>query len=141
MGAGRGAHASLSLSGYPTSKVTFHLARPAQQSEIRVTVDGNIVRFGHQPHPDREAQDEKEQVGGGGVGNGNRAAFALLPCSVQSERPHAAHGRRPQGIFHRAERVSSFRGRALRMPETADCERVVAKVGHAGVYPTHLQSP
>lgn len=36
------------------------------QSEIRVTVDGQIVRFGHQPHPDREQKDEKEMVGGGG---------------------------------------------------------------------------
>lgn len=62
------------------------------QSEIRVSVDGNVVRFGHQPHPDREQMDEQEP-----------------------------------GIFHRAERVSSFRGRALRMPDNADCEQIQAK--------------
>ncbi len=32
------------------------LGRP--QSEIRVSVDANVVRFGHQPHPDREQKDE-----------------------------------------------------------------------------------
>lgn len=62
------------------------------KSEIRVSVDGNVVRFGHQPHPDREQKDEQES-----------------------------------GIFHRAERVSSFRGRALRMPDNADCEQITAK--------------
>ncbi|KAL4457980.1 hypothetical protein ABPG75_012845 [Micractinium tetrahymenae] len=62
------------------------------KSEIRVSVDGNVVRFGHQPHPDREQKDEQES-----------------------------------GIFHRAERVSSFRGRALRMPDNADCEQINAK--------------
>lgn len=38
------------------------------KSEIRVSVDGNVVRFGHQPHPDREQKDEEEQVGAGGMG-------------------------------------------------------------------------
>ncbi|PRW56077.1 tRNA-splicing ligase-like protein [Chlorella sorokiniana] len=64
----------------------------ASASEIRVSVDQNVVRFGHQPHPDREQKDEEEQ-----------------------------------GIFHRAERVSSFRGRALRMPDNADLEKITAK--------------
>lgn len=41
-----------------------------------MTVDGNIVRFGHQPHPDREAQDEKEQVWGAAAGEG----IAMSPC-------------------------------------------------------------
>ena len=43
----------------------FHPPPPAcrrrLQSEIRVSVEGNVVRFGHQAHPDREQKDEKEE--------------------------------------------------------------------------------
>ena len=31
------------------------------KSEIRVSTEGVVVRFGHQPHPDRQAKDEAEQ--------------------------------------------------------------------------------
>ncbi|PSC67475.1 hypothetical protein C2E20_8857 isoform B [Micractinium conductrix] len=60
------------------------------KTEIRVSMDGNVIRFGHQPHTDREQKDEDEP-----------------------------------GIFHRAERVSSFRGRALRLPDNADVQAQV----------------
>ena len=38
-----------------------HRRRLRLQSEIRVSVEGNVVRFGHQAHPDREQKDEKEE--------------------------------------------------------------------------------
>lgn len=102
------------------------------QTEIRVSVDGNVVRFGHQPHPDREQKDEEEQVGRGRgeMGRG---------CEAEQGRVRGRHSphltdhppTHPllllQGIFHRAERVSSFRGRALRLPDNADMEVISAK--------------
>ena len=68
------------------------------KSEIRVSTDGEVVRFGHQAHPDRQAKDEAEP-----------------------------------GVFHRCERVSSFRGRALRLPDNSDMAAITAKVCGAGV--------
>lgn len=62
------------------------------KSEIKLQVDGQVLRFGHQAHPDREKADEQEP-----------------------------------GIFHRSERVSTFRGRALRMPENANMDDIKAK--------------
>ena len=59
-----------------------------KKSELHVdTHDGNVLRFGHNPHAHREEEDEEEP-----------------------------------GVFHRAERVSSFRNRNLRMPDNADLE-------------------
>lgn len=62
------------------------------KSEIKLQVDGQVLRFGHQAHPDREKADEQEP-----------------------------------GIFHRSERVSTFRGRALRMPDNANMDAIKAK--------------
>lgn len=42
-----------------------------------MSVDANVVRFGHQPHPDREQKDEEEQVRAGhGVG-----CWVVASCS------------------------------------------------------------
>lgn len=70
-----------------------------KKEEIHVDVhDKNVLRFGHNPHAEREKEDEEEK-----------------------------------GIFHRAERVSSFRNRNLRMPENADMEGEIKAAYHDGV--------
>ena len=45
----------------PLHPPTHRRLRLRLQSEIRVSVEGNVVRFGHQAHPDREQKDEKEE--------------------------------------------------------------------------------
>lgn len=70
-----------------------------RKSDIHVdTHDGNVLRFGHNPDPERAVEDEKEE-----------------------------------GIFLRAERVSTFRNRNLRMPEDADLEGDIRAKYHDGV--------
>lgn len=61
------------------------------KKEIKISVHDDIVRIGHERHPDREKTDEQER-----------------------------------GIFHRAERPSTFRGRSLRMPNDANLDSLKA---------------
>jgi len=50
--------------------------------------------------------------------------------------PHAAReeeDEKEEGVFHRAERVSSFRNRNLRMPDNADLQGEIKARYHDGV--------
>lgn len=70
-----------------------------RKSDIHVdTHDGNVLRFGHNPDPERAVEDEEEE-----------------------------------GVFLRAERVSTFRNRNLRMPDDADLEGDIIAKYHDGV--------
>ncbi|GAB4820961.1 hypothetical protein N2152v2_008007 [Parachlorella kessleri] len=69
------------------------------KDEIHIEVhDGNVLRFGHNPHAEREKEDTEEA-----------------------------------GIFHRAERVSTFRNRNLRMPDDCDLQAQVTAKYEDGV--------
>lgn len=69
-----------------------------RKDEIRVSVDGDLLRLGHQRTAIGEQASKREQK-----------------------------DLEEQGFYHRAERVSSFRGRNIRMPANADLENIKAK--------------
>lgn len=111
-----------------------------------MSVDQNVVRLGHQPHPGERRAGRRALLGSrvrhacsaSNISAGMTGPFSMVDAvSIHLLPPIAAaaaahHCCRPplrtccpadreqkdeeeSGIFHRAERVSSFRGRALRM--------------------------
>ena len=75
----------------PTRWPPAPLSPPPRQSEIRVSVEGNVVRFGHQAHPDREQKDEREE---GVFHRSERVRWGLqgtaVLCQLPSAQPLAA---------------------------------------------------
>ena len=81
-----------------------------------------MLRFGHNPHAEREKASQCCRLLPPFLHW--RGRLALLPHPSPLSPPpaycYSQEDEEEAGIFHRAERVSSFRNRNLRMPDNAD---------------------